>query len=100
MRVNISVPDDLAAAVRELKLPVSAICQSALRQEVSHRTPSRDEMAELRSAVAEKDAEIGRWRDVVHGNHAEMRRLHELLAERNAEIERLRAGAASVERVP
>jgi len=34
MRMNISVPDDLAEAVRGLHLPVSAICQNALREEV------------------------------------------------------------------
>ncbi len=34
MRMNISVPDDLATAVRELELPISAICQHALRSEV------------------------------------------------------------------
>ena len=34
MRMNISVPDDLAEAVRGLQLPVSAICQNALREEV------------------------------------------------------------------
>ncbi len=34
MRMNISVPDDLGAAVRELKLPISAICRNALRAEV------------------------------------------------------------------
>jgi hypothetical protein len=36
MRMNISVPDDLAAAVRELDLPISAICQAALRAEVDN----------------------------------------------------------------
>jgi post-segregation antitoxin (ccd killing protein) len=34
MRMNISVPDDLAEAVRELHLPISAICQNALREAV------------------------------------------------------------------
>jgi Post-segregation antitoxin CcdA len=36
MRMNISVPDDLAAAVRELDLPISAVCQAALRAEVDN----------------------------------------------------------------
>jgi hypothetical protein len=35
MRMNISVPDELAAQVRELELPISAICQNALRDEVN-----------------------------------------------------------------
>ena len=34
MRVNISVPDRLADEVRRRSLPVSAICQRALRDEV------------------------------------------------------------------
>lgn len=31
MRMNISVPDDLAEQARARKLPISAICQDALR---------------------------------------------------------------------
>jgi ATP-dependent Clp protease ATP-binding subunit ClpC len=34
MRMNISVPDDLAKEVRERNLPISAICQRALAMEV------------------------------------------------------------------
>src|SRR5579859_6772905 len=34
MRMNISVPDQLAEEVRRRNLPVSAICQRALRDEV------------------------------------------------------------------
>jgi hypothetical protein len=36
MRMNISVPDELAAQVRDLELPISAICQNALRAEVEN----------------------------------------------------------------
>jgi hypothetical protein len=35
MRMNISVPDELAEQVRERDLPISAICQRALREAVS-----------------------------------------------------------------
>lgn len=35
MRMNISVPDQLAEQVRELELPISSICQNALRDEVN-----------------------------------------------------------------
>jgi hypothetical protein len=35
MRMNISVPDDLAEQVRKRDLPISAICQRALREEIS-----------------------------------------------------------------
>jgi hypothetical protein len=34
MRMNISVPDELADQVRALELPISAICQTALRNAV------------------------------------------------------------------
>ena len=33
-KINVYLPDDLAAAVKEAKLPVSAICQGALEQAV------------------------------------------------------------------
>lgn len=35
VRLNISVPDELAAEVRERGLPVSRICQAALRRAVA-----------------------------------------------------------------
>ena len=44
MRMNISVPDDLAVQVRMQSLPVSAICQRALREEVD-RARARAEAA-------------------------------------------------------
>ena len=39
MRMNISVPNALAAEVREYSLPISEICQRALRAEVAQRRP-------------------------------------------------------------
>jgi hypothetical protein len=44
MRMNISVPDDLAQEVRERDLPISAICQQALREE-ANRARARAEVA-------------------------------------------------------
>jgi hypothetical protein len=38
-RMNISVPDALAEDARRLGVPVSAVCQRALREEVSRREP-------------------------------------------------------------
>jgi hypothetical protein len=52
------------------------------------------------AALHEARAEIGRWRDVVHGNHAEIRRLHAVLAERNTEIGRLQAELDATSDVP
>jgi hypothetical protein len=44
--MNISVPDDLAQQVRELDIPISHVCQQALRSEVLRvkmtRIPTRD----------------------------------------------------------
>jgi len=34
--INVDLPDDLAVQVRRRELPVSAICQRALRAEISH----------------------------------------------------------------
>jgi post-segregation antitoxin (ccd killing protein) len=46
MRMNISVPDDLAKEVRDLDIPISRICQQALDREVRRvkmtRIPTRD----------------------------------------------------------
>jgi ATP-dependent Clp protease ATP-binding subunit ClpA len=40
-KVNIYLPDDLAAAVREAKVPVSAVCQAALERAVRDVTAAR-----------------------------------------------------------
>jgi len=48
MRMNISVPDVLAEQVRERNLPISAICQRALREE----------LARLRAVQAATDIQI------------------------------------------
>lgn len=54
MRVNISVPDDLHDAAKALDLPVSAICQAALRQAVASATGGKDEA--LRAAIAQMES--------------------------------------------
>jgi hypothetical protein len=38
-KIDVDLPDDLAELVRKRDLPVSAICQRALRAEISHRQP-------------------------------------------------------------
>src|SRR3954469_880978 len=40
-KINVYLPDDLAAAVKEAELPVSAICQSALQKAVGDVTSAR-----------------------------------------------------------
>jgi ATP-dependent Clp protease ATP-binding subunit ClpC len=42
-KINVYLPDDLAAAVKDAKLPVSAICQSALEQAMRTMTAVRAE---------------------------------------------------------
>jgi post-segregation antitoxin (ccd killing protein) len=37
--INVDLPDDLAEQVRKRDLPVSAICQRALRAEIAHFQP-------------------------------------------------------------
>jgi ATP-dependent Clp protease ATP-binding subunit ClpA len=53
-KVNVYLPDDLADAVRDARLPVSAICQRAL------------ELA-VRRVTAVRETAAGRYRDLVEG---------------------------------
>jgi hypothetical protein len=65
MRMNISVPDDLAADVRALGLPVSALCQRALREEVNRlRSAELLGMQRLKVIAGDPLTEVsftGRW---------------------------------------
>jgi len=65
MRMNISVPDELAAEVRRLDIPTSAVCQRALREEVGRlRAVELGGMETLTVHVGEALAEAsftGRW---------------------------------------
>lgn len=64
MRMNISVPDDLAEQVRTLDLPISGICQKALGSAV--------EDAERKAAfVDDLDAVVERLRGTVDAENAE-----------------------------
>jgi post-segregation antitoxin (ccd killing protein) len=58
VRLNISVPDTLAEEVRQYGVPVSAVCQRALRGEVARlRDPAaRDVAVSLRAMSAELGA--------------------------------------------
>jgi hypothetical protein len=47
VRLNISVPDDLAEQVRAHDLPISAICQTALRSEVELAKKKEQIMTDL-----------------------------------------------------
>src|SRR3954470_4355496 len=40
-KINVYLPDELAAAVREAQVPVSAVCQSALERAVRDITSAR-----------------------------------------------------------
>lgn len=51
MRLNISVPDDLAEQVRAHDLPISAICQTALRNEVELAKKKEQIMTDLDAVV-------------------------------------------------
>jgi ATP-dependent Clp protease ATP-binding subunit ClpC len=53
-KINVYLPDDLAAAVRDTRLPVSAICQEALARAVREVTAIRAaELASLDDATAD-----------------------------------------------
>ncbi len=54
-KINVYLPDELAEAVKETGLPVSAICQRALEQAVSRVTAIREtSLAELSGADLEE----------------------------------------------
>lgn len=52
MRLNISVPDELAEQVRARDLPISAICQEALRTAVDQAQKKEQIMTDLDTVVA------------------------------------------------
>lgn len=67
MRMNISVPDELAERVRTLDLPISSICQSALKNAA--------DAAEKRAELADDDlAKVAaRLRGTVDAKYVEIR---------------------------
>src|SRR5579884_3737748 len=54
-KVNVYLPDDLAAAVREARLPLSTICQAALAQAVRAHDEARRAAAALRDPAFEPE---------------------------------------------
>ena len=63
MRMNISVPDELAAEVRAHSLPVSAICQRALRdalRPVSELTATQESMLRRIRALEQEVSRLDR----------------------------------------
>jgi hypothetical protein len=64
-KTSIYLPDDLAEAVRELDLPVSAICQHALREAAGRRRAvERNGMEQLTVQVGDSVTSVsftGRW---------------------------------------
>ena len=51
MRMNISVPDDLAEQVRARDLPISSICQDALREAVGLHDKKERTMTDIQAVV-------------------------------------------------
>lgn len=66
MRMNISVPDDLANKARELGLPFSKICQAALATAVAEASPngSYGENA-LRARLDKIEADVAQMKAVL-----------------------------------
>lgn len=66
MRMNISVPDDLAHKTRELALPISKICQAALAAAVAEA--SQDGTygeAPLRAALDKLEADVAKAKAIL-----------------------------------
>ncbi|PJE96915.1 hypothetical protein CUT44_15275 [Streptomyces carminius] len=59
MRMNISVPDALAEQVRARELPISAICQEALRNAVERDRARQNVMSDLTAVVERLRGTIG-----------------------------------------
>jgi hypothetical protein len=70
MRMNISVPDSLARAVRELDLPISRICQEAL-QDAAARS-----VRKVRADLAEKVDNQANWRSMIAEEYPDDPRNH------------------------
>lgn len=51
-RVNVYLPDALAEAVREADIPISAVCQAALEQEVRKVQAAREAGSDLEQVAA------------------------------------------------
>lgn len=87
MRMNISVPDDLAEQVRARDLPISSICQDALRQAVELAEKKERTMTNL-DAVVER---LRGTQDAEHQRHIdEGRELGILWAKEHATVAELR----------
>jgi ATP-dependent Clp protease ATP-binding subunit ClpA/post-segregation antitoxin (ccd killing protein) len=57
-KINVYLPDDLATAVRDARIPVSAVCQRAL-EEALQRATAAAESARALEAAAEEDLPVG-----------------------------------------
>lgn len=57
MRMNISVPDELAEQVRTRDLPISAICQDALREAVEMHDKKERTMTDMQQISVETGAD-------------------------------------------
>ena len=58
--IDVDLPDELAEQVRKRDLPVSAICQRALRAEISHLQPIEQAVGII-VQVGEPAVDIGFW---------------------------------------
>ena len=104
MRMNISVPDTLAAEVRERKLPVSAICQRALSAEVGRLRAIEaadgdregEELARLAYAIGEPT--LIHLVEVQNRQFAAVKRLEAAQAEEHEQLTELRAEIEQLER--
>ncbi|HEY9370056.1 type II toxin-antitoxin system CcdA family antitoxin [Streptomyces sp.] len=66
MRMNISVPDDLAHKSRELALPVSKICQAALAAAAAEATHDGSYgEASLRAALGKIEADVAQMKAIL-----------------------------------
>jgi ATP-dependent Clp protease ATP-binding subunit ClpA len=75
-KINVYLPDDLAEAVREAGIPVSAVCQRALEQAVRRVTAIRETArtaSDIAASVTELSHFTGRARDAIKLAHEQAR---------------------------
>src|SRR4051794_3290554 len=66
-KINVYLPDDLAAAVKDANIPVSAVCQAALQRAVREMTALREGSVKARG-VAVRTAALFDWTNAVGGS--------------------------------
>src|SRR5947209_7372182 len=64
-KINVYLPDELAAAVKDANVPVSAVCQSALERAVRDMTALREGTSPTARSAADRASDLADWAPMV-----------------------------------